>query len=133
MRVLLILAFALAACNAGPTPTPEPAGHDITGTFALHAQKGNFAPKCAGGGGYDDITAGMGLTLRDGEGKILGTARLGSGHASEDRKLCLFDFEFSDVPEVDFYSVESGRRGEQTYSLADMEASDWTLGLEIGG
>lgn len=131
MRALLILALVLTACSAGASPTP--AGHDITGTFALHAQKGNFAPNCAGGGGYDDIRSGMGLTLRDGDGSILGTARLGSGHASEDRKLCLFDFEFSDVPDADFYAVDAGSRGEQTYSFDDMEAADWTLALEIGG
>ena len=132
MRVLLILAVLLTGCG-GAAASPTPSGHDISGTFALHAQRGNFAPNCAGGGGYDDIRSGMGLTLRDGDGSILGTARLGSGHASEDRKLCLFDFEFSDVPDADFYAVEAGRRGEQAYSFDDMEAADWKLALEIGG
>jgi hypothetical protein len=128
MRALLLAAL-LTGCAATAAPTES---HDIDGTFTLHAQEGNFASNCTGDGGYSDIARGMGLTLKDGEGKILATTRLGSGEATDDRQECVFDFTFTDVPDAEFYVLESSRRGEQTYSIEDLEAADWTLSLEIG-
>lgn len=133
MRAIVALALVLTACG-GTAATPEPteAGQDITGTFALHAQSGQFSGACEGTGGYSDIAAGMNITLEDGEGNVLGTSRFSNGQASEDRQLCEFTFGFEDVPNADFYVLNAGDRGEQTYSRADMEAMDWDVALEIG-
>lgn len=130
--VAAILVVGLTACGASALP-PEAAGQTIDGTFVLHAQRGNFAPNgCTGDGGYADIASGMGLTLKDGEGTILATSRLERGETSDDRKECHFAFTFEDVPDADFYVVESSGRGEQTYSRAELKAADWTINLEIG-
>ena len=131
----LAIAVLLAGCGgtaATPTPEPTAAGRDISGTFVLHAQDGLFNPNnaCVGDGGYSDLRQGFGLTLRDGENNILSTARLGAGDGSS-RNQCVFEFVFEDVPDADFYSVQS-ERGELTYSRADMEARGWTVALEIG-
>ena len=131
IRALLVAAL-LTACS--PTQSAEPQGKTLTGTFSVAASEGaGFSGACHGGGGYDDIAGGMGVTLKDGDGTVIGSTQLGTGQASADRDWCVLPFSFSDVPDADFYVIDMGRRGEQTYSRADLEAQDWTVGLEIGG
>lgn len=135
MRAIVALALILTACG-GETATPSPseqASQSLTGTFTLHDEQGWTAGgTCRGDGGYSDILVGMGMTLRDGDGTILGTTRLSIGTASDDGKECAFEFAFEDVPPADFYAIDAGRRGEQTYSAVDLEQQDWTVSLEIG-
>lgn len=87
---------------------------------------------CFGQRGYDDIAVGMQLTIKDETGKIIGVSELkpdttlGTG---SDR--CKFIF-IVDVPESEFYTIESGRRGGLTYSHADLEERDWVVELSLG-
>lgn len=110
--------------------------HDITGTFELSdtstISSGILAAgsTCEGTGGYSDIGLGTNVTLKDGDGKLLATGSLGLGKGGSTR--CTFTFTLSGVPETPFYTVEVGRRGALSYSLADMKSFDWTLGLTLG-
>ena len=139
MRAIVALALILAACSgSGSSPSEEASPSEqvrptLTGTFTLHDERGWTAGgTCRGGGGYSDILVGMGMTLRDGEGTVLGTSRLSTGTASDDGKACVFEFGFEAVPPADFYAIDAGRRGEQTYSAAELEQQDWTISLGIG-
>jgi hypothetical protein len=76
--------------------------------------------------------------MRDGEGKTLAVGRLDAGKPNDNLATfpktyrCVFSFSLDDVPDVSFYSVEVGRRGALTYSLAQMAAASWTVSFTIG-
>ncbi|MEA5421492.1 hypothetical protein VB712_19900 [Spirulina sp. CCNP1310] len=86
---------------------------------------------CYGTGGFGDIRTNMPVTIRDGEGTILATGETGSGK-KESIVTCIFEFEVSEIPKVDFYSIEVGRRGQLNYSFQELEEKDWTVGLSLG-
>ena len=103
---------------------------EIIGTFTLGPDGTQSAGSCNGTGGYRDIKAGLPVTLRDGAGAVLATSRLDNG--TRDGRRCTFGFQLPDIPQAEFYAVEVGRRGELTYSFAEMQASDWKVSLTIG-
>ncbi|MCW6037142.1 hypothetical protein K4A83_12805 [Spirulina subsalsa FACHB-351] len=86
---------------------------------------------CYGTGGYRDIQANMPVTIKDGQGNILATGKTGSGK-KDSRVVCVFDFEINDIPKVDFYSIEVGRRGQLNYSFQELEEKEWTVSLSLG-
>jgi hypothetical protein len=131
--VAVIAAAAVVALAGSGSLTPH---HTITGTFELLATDQTFpsitvaGSTCRGTGGYADIDTGAQVTLKDGDGKILGTTQLSDGTGSV--TSCTFMFSIADVPEVSFYSIEISRRGAVTNSLAQMQANAWTFGLTLG-
>jgi hypothetical protein len=118
--------------------------HMVMGSFSIlpsDDNTSNYTGSRDGGcqalGGYSDVKEGVPVTLKDGEGRLLGTSTLGSGTLgntpdSPDQRACVFGFSFSDIPQVPFYTVEIGRRGEVSYSLADLQARSWTISVKLG-
>jgi len=110
--------------------------HKISGTLTLLNSDTNSpsvtstGAVCQGAGPYGDIAAGNGVALKDADGKLLAITSLGVGSGSP--TSCVFGFTLKDVPEVPFYSIEVGRRGQAGYTLADMKSNDWTLALRMG-
>ncbi|MEA2576491.1 MAG: hypothetical protein QOD78_79 [Chloroflexota bacterium] len=104
--------------------------HDIAGTFTLTDSGDTFFPSCSGNGGYSDIRPGANVVLRDGDGKLLSTGALGAGVGSGSQ--CVLDFSLPEVPEVSFYTIEVGKRGNLSYSLADMKSMGWAIDLTLG-
>jgi hypothetical protein len=94
---------------------------------------------CYGTGGYDDFGAGMNVTVRNGDGTIIGSVdarNLTSADpdAAEARDLeyfCTIAFDV-DVEAAEFYTVEAGHRGELSYSAKEMADEDWTVALSLG-
>ncbi|MBA2489231.1 MAG: hypothetical protein H0V36_07945 [Chloroflexi bacterium] len=86
---------------------------------------------CWGTGGYSDIRAGMNVTVKDENGKLLGASSLGPGKPSGSSR-CTFEFSVPDVAEANIYSIESGRRGALSYPRVELEAMGWSLGLSNG-
>ncbi len=131
--VAIVAAAAVVALAGSGGLTPH---HTIAGTFDLIATDQTFpsitstGATCQGTGGYSDIQPGAPVTLKDGDGKILGSTSLLSGTGTT--SSCTFSFSIPDVPEVPFYSMEIGRRGAVTNSLAVMQANGWTFGLTLG-
>jgi hypothetical protein len=131
--VAVVAAAAFLALQASGALTPH---HTITGTFDLIDSSLDFPSidvvggTCEGKGGYSDIAPGASVSLKDGDGKLLGSSSLGTGTGSTTR--CTFTYTFSNVPEVPFYTVSVSRRGDVTNSLADMQARGWTFGLTLG-
>lgn len=94
---------------------------------------------CTGTGGYSDIQPGLDVVVRNGEGDIIGAGQLEDDPAVTDLAepidrsyTCFYKFEVRDLPDVPFYVLEVGDRGEQTYSKADLEDDDWTLFMTLG-
>ena len=131
--VAVIAAAAVVALASSGSLTPH---HTISGTFELLDTDQTFpsitvvGASCHGTGGYADIDAGAEVTLKDGDGKILGSTELSDGTGSV--TSCTFTFSIADVPEVGFYSVEISHRGAITNSLAQMQANGWMFGLTLG-
>lgn len=144
-RWLTIAVLGLAACS-GNAPNAT-----LTGTFTLNDRenvRGDWN-NCWGAGGYDDFAAGMNVTIRDQDGKIVGTGdarALGPRDLDNDARelqlaaewaeahaydACVLAFELP-VKSADFYAVEVGRRGELTYSHDELESVGWFVTLELG-
>ena len=134
--VIFVAIVAAAGFIAVTSSGALAAHHTITGDFVLVESDLSFpsikatGTSCEGTGGYSDISAGAQVTLRDGDGKTLGTTFLLSGTGTV--SSCDFTFTIENVPEVPFYSVEISHRGQITNSLADMKADGWTFSLSLG-
>ncbi len=90
---------------------------------------------CYGTGGYRDIREAMPVTIRDGKGNILATGATNSGKRPPGEYAniqCTFSFEVSNVPKVDFYSIEVGRRGQLNFSYEEMQKKNWEVILSLG-
>jgi hypothetical protein len=117
------------------------------------------ADVCFNGIGYEDVTTGAAVTIRDGAGSIVATTTLGgfvlvdtrpdtmqdmSGWDSKADPLrsdfplvdvilghCQFSFA-ADVPDAAFYSVEVAHRGAVNFSTDDLSRASWTVALTVG-
>lgn len=107
----------------------------VTGSFTLKDESPNpYAPaitvsdsSCSGSGGYGDIDAGTQVTVKNGKGDTLTTTFLEAG--SGGRFLCTFPFSFDITEGEDRYVVSVSRRGEMSYSFADLKANGVALVL----
>ena len=134
-RGALALAVLLAACGPAvtPTPAPTPITHAVTGTFTLRQDEPVIrGAGCKGTHGYDDIRDGLGVVARDAANMIVATGSLRSVPATgAGTTICGYTFSLV-VPDADFYTFEVGDRGALTYSRAELEARDWTVGFTLG-
>ena len=120
-----------ATTTVAPTTTVASPVYEIRGIFTLmDADIGGSTSNCRGTGGYKDIKSGLSVTVRDGSGDVVATGRLGDGKRTP--TWCRFEFSVGGLPEVDFYSVEVGRRGELTYSFKEMEDINWEVTFKLG-
>lgn len=128
------------------TTTTVPALEQITGSFTLidTGVVGTW-DGCFGSGGYDDFGAGMNVTVRDGQGNIVGVGSTESLSEADRTGAWADDVTFSEdstvscvvkfiveVKPAEFYSVEVGSRGELAYSAAELEAAGWHVELSLG-
>lgn len=126
--VLAAVVLVLAGCGGdgssqapeGESSSPESETLNVSGSFTLTDYDTYFQGRCSGTGGYDDITRGAQVVVRDGDGKTLAIGELGQGRA-EDSFTCAFPFRVESVPAGEaFYSLEVAHRGEVTYSADDI-------------
>ena len=101
---------------------------------------------CSGIGGYNDFGSGMDVSIRDADGKIIGTTSTRnfstSDLSSDDEDLksaavstqenselaCGIVYGPISVPKSEFYEVEIGSRGTLTYSHEELVAANfWTF------
>lgn len=73
---------------------------------------------CSGAGGYNDISAGVAVTIGDQTGKTLGVTSLQAGHV--DSGSCVFDFATSVPAGATLYTVVISHRGTQTFQPSDV-------------
>ena len=114
----------------------------LTGEFTLTADPAfpsmtsvDEDDSCSGSGGYSDFGTGMNVTIRDGDGNIVGSTSTDRAEyvstGSTEALYCQTGFE-TDVDIVDFYAIGIGSRGELTYSFEDLEDQDFNLSLTLG-
>jgi hypothetical protein len=114
--------------------TTVPAVATIDGTFTIMEEVlGEAGDVCTGEGGYSDVSSGTEVVVTDQAGEIVGVGRLREGLIIDVNYGCRFEFTVDVPPGLPFYTVEVGRRGELTYTLAEMEADRWFLDLSVGG
>lgn len=107
----------------------------VSGSFTLKDESSNpystsievSGSSCSGSGGYSDIDQGTQVTVKNGKGDILTTTFLGPGEGG--RFLCTFSFSFPITEGEDQYVVSVSRRGEMSYSFADLKANGVSLVL----
>ena len=85
---------------------------------------------CYTTGGYSDVNSGTNVTVKNGEGKLLGITDLSSGETAGSYS-CKFSFEM-EVANSEFYSFDIGNRDEVSYSKDELEAKGWSLDLTLG-
>jgi hypothetical protein len=138
LTLVLMAVVALTGCGRDgnketPTTTTQQR-HVITGTFTLLGTEGddflNLTTGCTGTGGYDDVQAGLQVTVSDQTGTVIGNGALGSGETIGEG--CQFRFQVDNVPLATFYRLEVGRRGEISYSLDQMKRASWSAALTLG-
>jgi hypothetical protein len=136
-----------AAASASPASQPPPEAPTVTGEFVLVDpggirldQTAEGAESCKGTGGYDDIAPGLGVVVRNEDGKTIGTGTLENPEPPADNAvgyvgtegLCRFVFQVPLRETATFYAIEVGTRGELTYSHTDLEATDWAVEASLG-
>ena len=112
-------------------------GHTVTGSLALTSLSNvSFSGgTCHGTGGYDDLTGGGQVVIKDGSGASIAVGHLENGVAMSNIGTCMFSFTVTGVPDADIYEVTAGssKRGGPQYSKSDMEKANWNVELSIGG
>jgi hypothetical protein len=118
-----------------PTYAPgEPVTHTISGTLLLtDTTGGNFSTgqQCAGSGGYNDLSVGANVVVRNEADTIIATGSI-IGSIAQSTSECALSFLAVGVPEAKFYSLVIGHRTGPAYSAADLAANHWALALSIG-
>lgn len=149
MGLAVVAAVVLSGGGGKETQT-------ITGTFTLFDIGGVIGghESCSGDGGYSDIDAGMPVTVRDGDGTIVGGTS--TRHSTRDElvaslteeensgvdeaeelldglegSICTLRFEV-EVDDADFYEVEVGNRGSLSYRKAELAERDWVVEFSLG-
>jgi hypothetical protein len=158
----LIVAAVLAAALTGACSAVTGGGKQtLTGTLALNdleSLRGSMA-SCYGTGGYDDITAGAQVTIKNGSGTVLAVTSLGTGqgfsYADEINKLdssrgattttadhpslnatlwaCHFNWTASVPANEPFYTVTISHRGDLTFAKTDLAQQQWHVDSTLGG
>ena len=128
--MLVIVGATLGACGSGSS------SHTLTGNLTL-TSAGDFPqlavdnPVCTGTGGYDDLTEGAEVTVRDDKDKLIATGNLLAGFRIDD-DTCTFKYVIAKVPSAKFYVVTVTHRGGVTYSAAELAQHKWTIETSIG-
>lgn len=108
----------------------------LHGTVHLTSSSGvtHAAGSCSGSGGYDDLTAGAPVTVKNESGSIIATGTLDEGVSDPayPTVACDFAFTISNLPDAKFYSVEVSHRGALTYSKDELNAKGWKIAATIG-
>lgn len=77
------------------------------------------------------------VTVKDEDGTLLASGSLQAGELAEVLEgvllFCEFPFTIEDVPDAKFYSIETGDRGELSYSKEEMEEMNWKVEFSLGG
>lgn len=125
-----------------PEAADEADGDQITGTFTLTDSEGFFGTwnSCIGEGGFSDFGPGMNVTVRDGDGSVIGSWSTRSLTNADDeaetaRSLdtwCIVAFEVELTDEADFYLINVGRRGEISFTRDELAAQNWRVELSLG-
>ena len=104
----------------------------IQGSVTLtDSSTGGFDPvDGVGTGDFADIRSGTRVTVRDEDGRVIGTGALGDGHvvrSADDRgslnRRCIFLFVVKDLPDSEIYNVTVGHHAAGDHSTQEVRRS----------
>lgn len=101
-------------------------------SFGLTDSDGGVTCEDGGSGGYSDIAPGMPLTVRDQDGKLIGSGSLPDKGEDYAPVGCIWTLTVVVPDDAEQYAVEGGHRGEVTYSRDKLEEEDWHVVIGIG-
>jgi hypothetical protein len=139
MKSVIIAPAAITLLLAGcGTSNPTTGGHTLHVRFVLHATPYNIGGAtqrdCIGLHGFEDFRSGISVTVKDGNGAVIGVGSLDNDPtASADLvglKQCPLVGDIT-VKNAEFYVVTAGNRGDTTRSAADMKASNYAVELSL--
>lgn len=124
---MLVAVGALATTLAGCGEQT----HRLLGAFILNDTGVNYSESsCSGSGAYADIREGLGVIVKDGSGKTIGSTELVyDSHSSASQ--CVYTWEMT-VGDAESYSIEVGQRGAGTYSAEDLNRRFWQVATTVG-
>jgi hypothetical protein len=127
---VLILAVLLMVFGPGSKQMLRGSITVIDTNFYLSSSVETNGSSCYTSGGYSDVNSGTNVTVKNGDGKLLGVTDLSSG-VTVGSYMCKFSFEL-EVSKSDFYSFDIGNRDEVSYSKEELEDKGWNLELTLG-
>ena len=136
-RIVLGLLVVLVTSIVGVSPAWADT-HKITGTMTM--EQGSFhgptGAACSAGDGYEDISPGVTVKVRDSRDKVIGVGSLHDGRyvpaGVTGFWYCAFPFAVK-VADSSTYSVEISHRGSLTYTKRQLEKNGWKVRLTLGG
>ncbi|MCC5953439.1 MAG: hypothetical protein JJU45_15215 [Acidimicrobiia bacterium] len=140
-----VVVLAIAGVGFGVYQAVQPGDPlEIRGTYTLFSPGGivRTGDTCRGERGYSDFAPGVRVSVRDGDGSIVGSGRtvsvgeldhpdLQDGDDIAPNVVCTLVFAV-EVQDVDFYDIEIGSRGSMVMSRTELEADDWFVELTLG-
>jgi hypothetical protein len=127
---VLVLAGLLIVFGPGSKQMLRGSITVIDTDFYLSSSVETNGSSCYTSGGYSDVNSGTNVSVKNGDGKLLGVTDLSSG-VTVGSYRCKFSFEL-EVSKSDFYSFDIGNRDEVSYSKDELESKDWNLELTLG-
>ncbi len=110
--------------HAGPPTTA------ITGTLDLN-DIDTALNGCVGTGGYDDISEGANVVVKDQSGRILASSSLNAGTANGAN--CAYTFTLGGVrADQDQYTLTITHRGDITESATQLRDAGWAFSVSLG-
>jgi len=129
MKPLALLGLACLVAVSCGQPT-------LHGTLTLTSSSGvsHSGTSCQGTAGYDDLTQGAPVTVKNENGSIIATSSLDAGVADSTYPtvVCHFSFTVENLPDAKFYAIEISHRGEVTYSKDQLSGNGWKADATIG-
>jgi hypothetical protein len=136
--LMLATVCVLGACSSKGKAAVQ-TGHTVHMKAILTSSPFNIGgatqQDCHGLHGYDDFSPGMSVTVKDGTGGIIGAGRLANDVAANGDLVGLVQCPLVgsvDVKDAEFYVVTLGKRGDQTFTQADMDKSGYSVTLQLG-
>lgn len=130
--------------SADPAITPLPEQRMLTGSITLTGKVVGAWNACQGRDDLSDVTAGMKIVVRSGDGTVLAVTaaenlsdadavgpwqaehQTASGGTTLISIRCIFKFA-AELPPVDFYEVAIGDRFDVVYSTVDLDSAGWHI------
>jgi hypothetical protein len=133
-----VLALACSGGTSGPNSGPN----TVTGLVLVTEPDSiwKVTEPCTLAGPFKDLAKGTDIVVKDGSGKVIGTAKLSAGAGEEDDNtdapgsethICEFQFAVPGVATTQAYAVQVGNAPEKKSSLADMKARFWNVVFEF--
>ncbi len=133
--LLATVVCTLAIFSSGCGNVKEKESRSIKGIFKLTSKRvERTLGRCYGTGGYSDIKYGLKVVVKNERENIIGVSALSRDTYTGDypNVVCEFPFVVEDLPKAKFYTIEVGRRGEQTYPYKELEERNWEVAFSLG-